>query len=67
MGLSATVMEWRWSRHNENYMLLMVGAVIVVITVVVILRMRIPGAVNDSPLGSMSERWLAEHRSSHSA
>jgi hypothetical protein len=48
-------------------MWLMVGAVIVVITVVVILRMRIPSAVNDSPLGSMSERWLAEHRSSHSA
>ena len=65
--MSATVVEWRWSRHIESYMLLMVGAVIVVITVVIILRIRVPSGVNASPLGYMSERWLAEHRSSHSA
>jgi hypothetical protein len=43
--------------------LLMVGAVIVLITVVIIARMRVPSGVNASALGWMSERWLAEHRS----
>jgi hypothetical protein len=47
-------------------MLLMVGAVIVLIMVVIISRMGVPGGVNASALGWMSERWLAEHRASHS-
>jgi hypothetical protein len=58
--------EWRCGRYVENYMLLMVGAVIVLITVVITPRMRVPGGVNASTLGWMSEQWLAEHRASHS-
>jgi hypothetical protein len=46
-------------------MLFIVG-VIVLIAVVVIPRMRVPGGVNSANLGWMSERWLAEHRPSHS-
>ena len=47
-------------------MLLIVGAAIVLIAVVVIPRMRVPGGVNASTLGWMSDKWLAEHRASHS-
>jgi hypothetical protein len=47
-------------------MLFIVGVVIVLIAVVVIPRMRVPGGVNPANLGWMSERWLAEHRASHS-
>jgi hypothetical protein len=43
-------------------MLFIVGLGIALVAVVVIPRMRMPGA---APLGSMSERWLAEHRASH--
>jgi hypothetical protein len=46
-------------------MLLIVGAVIVLIAVVIISRMRVPGGVNASTRGGMSDRWLAEHRASH--
>ena len=46
-------------------MLLIVGAVIVLITVAAIPRMRVLGGMNASPLGWMSEQWLAEHRASH--
>jgi hypothetical protein len=48
-------------------MLLIVGAAIVLIAVVVIPRMRVPGGVNRTALGSMSEQWLAEHRATNSA
>lgn len=47
-------------------MLLIAGAVIALITVVVVPRMRVPGAVNASTLGWMSDQWLAERRGSHS-
>jgi hypothetical protein len=47
-------------------MLLIVGGVIVLIAVVTILRTRVPGGVNANTLGWMSDRWLAEHRASHS-
>jgi hypothetical protein len=47
-------------------MLLIVGAVIMLIAVVVIRRMRVPGGVNASTRGWMSDKWLAEHRASHS-
>ncbi|HEU5257160.1 MAG TPA: hypothetical protein VFU28_14305 [Vicinamibacterales bacterium] len=47
-------------------MLLIVGVVIVLIAVVVIPKMRVPGGVNASTLGWMSDKWLAEHRASHS-
>jgi hypothetical protein len=46
-------------------MLLIVGAVVVLIAVAIIPRMRAPGGVNASTLGWMSEQWLAEHRASH--
>ena len=49
----------------ENHMLLIVGLVIVLIAVVIIPRMRVPGGMNASTLGWMSEQWLAEHRASH--
>jgi hypothetical protein len=47
-------------------MLLIVGAVLVLSAVVVILRLRVPGGVNARTLGWMSDKWLAEHRASHS-
>ena len=50
----------------ENHMLLIVGAVIVLSAVVIIPRMRVPDGVNASTLGWMSDKWLAEHRASHS-
>ena len=48
-------------------MLLIFGAVIVLIAGVTIRRMRVPGSVNRSTLGWVSEQWLAEHRAAHSA
>ena len=50
----------------ENVMLLIFGAVVASIAVAIIPRMRVPGGVNESQLGWMSEQWLAEHRASHS-
>jgi hypothetical protein len=47
-------------------MLLIVGVVIVLIAVVVTSKMRVPGDVNANTLGWMSDKWLAEHRASHS-
>jgi hypothetical protein len=47
-------------------MLLIVGAVIVFIAVVIISRMRVPGGVNASTRGWMSDKWLIEQRASHS-
>jgi hypothetical protein len=47
-------------------MLFIVGLVVLLIAVVIIPRMRVPGGVNSAHLGWMSERWLAEHRASHS-
>jgi hypothetical protein len=47
-------------------MLFIVGVVIVLIAFVIILGMRVRGGVNSANLGWMSERWLAEHRASHS-
>ena len=55
----------RWS-HIENHMLLIVGAVIVLIAVVIMPRMRGPGRMDAGNHGWMSEQWLAEHRASHS-
>jgi hypothetical protein len=51
---------------GDNHMLFIVGVVMVLIAVVIIPRMRVPGGVNSANLGWMSERWLAEHRASHS-
>jgi hypothetical protein len=48
-------------------MLLIVGAVIALIAVVIIPRMRVPTGVHGSPLGWISEQWLAEQRATHSA
>ena len=47
-------------------MLSIVGILIALLAVVVISGMRVPGGVNSSNLGWMSEQWLAEHRASHS-
>jgi hypothetical protein len=48
-------------------MLLLTGLVIVVVAASVIPRLRVLGFANSAPLGWMSERWVAEHRISHSA
>jgi hypothetical protein len=48
-------------------MLLIFSAVVVLIAVVIIPRMRVPDSVNGSTLGRVSEQWLAEHRAAHSA
>jgi len=50
---------------GREHMLLVVG-VIVLSVVVIIPRMRVPGGVNASTRGWMSDKWLAEHRASHS-
>ena len=55
----------RWS-HIENHMLLIVGAIIVLIAVVIISRMRGPRRMDARNHGWMSERWLAEQRASDS-
>jgi hypothetical protein len=47
-------------------MLLIVGAVIVLSVVVVIRRMQLTSRVNASTRGWMSDKWLTEHRASHS-
>jgi hypothetical protein len=47
-------------------MLFIVGVGIVLIAVGIIPRMWVPGGVNSTNLGWMSEQWLAEHRASHS-
>ena len=46
-------------------MLIIIGAVTVFIAVVIVPKLRVPGGVNASTLGWMSEQWLAEHRASH--
>ena len=56
----------RRAESGENHMLFIVGVVIALIAVVIIPRMRVPGGVNSSTLGWMSQQWLAEHRASHS-
>jgi len=47
-------------------MLFIVGVVILLVTVMIIPRMRMPDGMNAANLGWMSERWLVEHRASHS-
>jgi hypothetical protein len=65
-GRSATIVVGREGvSFGENHMLFIVG-VIVLVAAVVIPRMRVPGGENATHLGWMSERWLAEHRASHS-
>jgi len=47
-------------------MWLILGGVIVCVAAVILPRMQVRGSVNENALGWMSERWLAEHRASHS-
>ena len=47
-------------------MLFIVSLIIVWVAVVIISKMRLPGAVSAAPFGWMSEQWLAEHRASNS-
>ena len=56
----------RRPEFGEHHMLFIVGAVIVLIAVGIVPRMRLPGGVKPADLGWMSEDWLAEHRASHS-
>jgi len=52
-------------RQIETPMLLTVGGLIVTIAVAIIARTRASAGVNASPLGWMSDRWLAEQRAAH--
>jgi hypothetical protein len=45
----------------------MIFSAVIVLVAGVIPRMRVPGSVNRSTLGWVSEQWLAEHRAAHSA
>jgi hypothetical protein len=47
-------------------MLLIVGAVIVLMSLVVVPRMWVLAAVNASSRSWMSDKWLAEYRALHS-
>jgi hypothetical protein len=47
-------------------MLFTLTIVILSIAGLIISRMRLPRSGNSANLGWMSERWLAEHRASHS-
>jgi hypothetical protein len=53
-------------RLQRNPMWLILGGVIVCVAAVILPRMQMRGNVNENALGWMSERWLAEHRASHS-
>jgi hypothetical protein len=46
-------------------MLFIVAVATALIAVGLIPWMRVPGGVNATNLGWMSEQWLAEHRASH--
>jgi hypothetical protein len=46
-------------------MLISIGVLIILTTVLVIRKVRVPGGVNAANLGEVSEQWLAEHRASH--
>ena len=58
--------RWPVVPPGRDHMLLIVGVVIVLIAVVIIPKMRVPGGVNASTRGWMSDKWLAEHRASQS-
>ncbi len=49
----------------RGLMMLTIGILVTVTAVFGILRLRIPAKDQPVHLGSMSERWLAEHRASH--
>ena len=46
-------------------MLVIVVVLIAILALVLVARARVPGGVNAASLGWVSERWLAEYRSSH--
>ena len=53
--------------RGDNHMLFIAGVGIVLLAVAIIHRMGMPPSGVEPPnLGWMSERWLAEHRASHS-
>jgi hypothetical protein len=60
-------MVWPTCKDRFTPILFIVAVVIVLVAAAMIPRIRVPGGVNSAHLGWMSERWLAEHRASHSA
>jgi hypothetical protein len=46
-------------------LLIIIGVLITVFVIALLARARVPGGVNDSQLGWVSQRWLAEYRASH--
>ena len=65
-GRSATIDTPKEVLIRRKPMLFILGAVIALIAAAAIPKLRVPGGVNSAHLGWMSERWLAEHRASHS-
>jgi hypothetical protein len=51
----------------RNHMLLFIGILTAMMVAAIIIRLRVPGGVNDANLGWMSQQWLAEQRASHSS
>ena len=50
----------------RNTMLLFLTSAVLLIALPILRRIHVPGGVNSSSLGWMSERWLAEYRASGS-
>ena len=50
---------------RRTLMLIFIGVMITLTTALIIRKVRVPGGVNSSNLGEVSEQWLAEHRASH--
>jgi hypothetical protein len=43
-------------------MLFIIGALVTLAAVVTVVKVRVPGGVDNASLGWVSEQWLAEHR-----
>ena len=48
-------------------LLLIVSVLITVTTAAIVSKAWVPGSAHAGQLGSMSERWLAEHRAAHAS
>ena len=55
------------TREREIPMLFIVAVVTALVGIVILPWMRVVSGVNSASLGWMSEQWLAEYRSTHSA
>jgi hypothetical protein len=66
IGKTGRILERHGTRATEgDHMLIIIALLLTFTAAIIVTRLRVPGGVNTSPLGSMSERWLAEYRASH--